>query len=442
MHTLLQKSLRTLKNEGCIALIKKACRYLQGQYRLRRAASKSVRHDNPEAAVLPSIIEPWIKQTEPIHITAVQRQNYRLNLVTDSISKDSLLGGVATALIVATAYCAKNDMELRIITRCADVEPLAYYHIIDVMGLKKPEKVTFFTDYEHMLGSGREMPLDVSDKDLFLATSWWSAAAIKKIQKRARFFYIIQEVETFFYPHGDAHLFCRQIMEDPSIDFIVNSRYLWDYFKNTCPNICEHGVSFEPAFPESLYHANIVERKTCYKLFFYARPNNPRNLFHTGILILDRAIKEGILDMDKWEICMVGANIPQNIQFTGGTKPVIYDVMSWDRYADFLRTVDLALCLMYTPHPSYPPYDAACSGSVVITNRCLNKTEIKECDNIILGKLTNLDNFMESFEKAVELSTNMEERKRNYKNSQIPRAWSTTISEVVNFMNMTEPIGE
>ena len=438
MHILLQKSLKTLQTEGFLALIKKTGRYILGQHRKRRYCI--MQQQTSGAAVLPT--DDWIRQTEPIRTVAVQRQNYRINLVTDSISKDSLLGGVATALIVPTEYCLENNVELRIITRCADAEPLAYYHILNIMGLKRPEKVSFFTDYEHMLSSGREMPLDVSDRDIFFATSWWSAAAIKKTQKRPRFFYIVQEVETFFYPHGDAHLFCKQILGDPAIDFIVNSHYLWDYFKTACPNICEHGVSFEPAFPVSFYHADTIVQKQRKKLFFYARPNNPRNLFYTGLLILNRAITEGILDMDKWEIYMIGNNIPKDIQFVGGVKPTIYDTMSWDKYAAFLRSVDLTLSLMYTPHPSYPPYDAACSGSVVLTNQCFNKTEMSECNNIILGDLTDFESFMRSFEKAVKLSEDIAARTANYKNSQIPRSWDAVLADIIDFMNTAEPIGK
>ena len=76
------------------------------------------------------------------------------------------------------------------------------------------------------------MKLEVSEKDVFLATSWWSAAAIKSCNLRSRFFWIIQEEETFFYPYGDEHLWCSELMNDSQIDFIVNTKLLFDYFKD------------------------------------------------------------------------------------------------------------------------------------------------------------------------------------------------------------------
>ena len=97
---------------------------------------------------------------------------------------------------------------------------------------------------------------------------------------------------------------------------------------------------------------------------------------------------------------------------------------------------------MYTPHPSYPPYDAACSGSVVLTNQCFNKTEMSECNNIILGDLTDFESFMRSFEKAVKLSEDIAARTANYKNSQIPRSWDAVLADIIDFMNTAEPIGK
>ena len=164
-------------------------------------------------------------------------------------------------------------------------------------------------------------------------------------------------------------------MKDGDIDFIVNSHYLFDYFAQNESVIANNGCFFEPAFPRTLFPRKGIRVKgenEKRRLFFYARPNNPRNLFGIGIELIGRAIDTGILDSDRWDIYLAGQDTPE-ISFSNGCKAINCGLMSWEEYAAFLADVDLGLCLMYTPHPSYPPYDVACSGGVVLTNRMLNK---------------------------------------------------------------------
>ncbi len=101
-------------------------------------------------------------------------------------------------------------------------------------------------------------------------------------------------------------------------------------------------------------------------------------MFLYGIDMLERAIEADILDMAHWDICCAGQDVPP-LAFSNGYEAANLGQLSWDAYANMLRDTDLTLSLMYTPHPSYPPYDAACSGSVVLSNKCLNKTEFYGC---------------------------------------------------------------
>lgn len=366
-------------------------------------------------------------RTEPLEHYNSNRKVKRINLVTDSINANLLLGGVATALIVATEFANKYHYELRIITREAVIDPEPYKFILKMNHITECEKTSFITDFEN-----EEFILDITEDDIFFATSWWSAQAIKGTTIRKRFFYIIQEVETFFYPHGVDHYLCSRIMKDENIDFIVNSHYLKDYFMEHEPNIIRNGIYFEPAFSETIYHANQFGKKDKYKLFFYARPNNPRNLYSYGVYLISQAIKQGLFPEEKWEICFAGANI-SNIQGDIDSRIKYMGQMSWKEYAMFLREVDLAISLMYTPHPSYPPYDVACSGGVVVSNQCLNKIHMEECDNIILSELEE-ESFIRNLEKGIELACDLKRREKNYKNSTIKRDWHETLQNVMEFM--------
>lgn len=351
----------------------------------------------------------------------------RLNLVTDTIESSSLLGGVATALIIATKFAEQFNYELRIITRTTTINPLNYQNIIKLNGLTLPKKVSYYSDC-----GNEDFKLELSPNDVFLATSWWSAAAIKKTSLRTRFFYILQEVETFFYPHGVEHYLCSRIMKDQNIDFIVNSHYLYDYFKVHESNIVENGICFEPAFSRELYQPGDFEKKEKYKLFFYARPNNPRNLYSYGYYLLNLAAKNGVIDSKRWEIYFAGQEI-DSVCFDSNIIVHCLGQLSWEEYTVFLRKVDLAVSLMYTPHPSYPPYDVACSGGVVVTNKCFNKVSMPECKNIIVTDLEE-DAFMDSLTKGIHLAENMFLRKENFVNSSINRVWDEALQGVLDFM--------
>ncbi len=390
----------------------------------------------PQACTQTLTVQELYKDTanpiDPIPTIIVNESAKRLNLVTDSIERESLLGGVATALIVATYFAQKNGYELRIITRRAPTNPLNYENIIRLSGISPASKVSYYSDYDRGANRDKDFRLEITPEDVFFATSWWSAAAILKTTLRKRFFYIIQEVETFFYNHGGEHALCGEIMKNENIDFIINSHYLFDYFQKNDPHIAQNGVYFEPAFPLALYQPKGFEKKSAYRLFFYARPNNPRNLFRYGIRMLDAAISRGILDTNIWEICFAGQDVGP-VRFSNGHIAKDMGQMTWQEYAGFLQTVDLALCLMYTPHPSYPPYDAACSGSVVLSNRCMNKTSFPQCANVLLTDLQE-DQFLGEMQRAIALAQDSETREKQYAQSQIPRDWKQTLERTMKFM--------
>lgn len=417
-------------------------------YRAMKNYRKEVKQGKCPAPCIPQVQTPTHIQTvapeessiplitghpiDPIMTVYTGEDTKRINLVTDSLNADSLLGGTATALICATKLAKAFGYELRIITRNADADPVAYWNNIKINGVDAPEKVSFYSDYWRKQPNSAPYKMEIGTNEVFFATSWWSATAIRATQPQSRLIYIVQEVETFFYNYGCEHLLCSRVMEDPNIDFIVNSHYLNDYFKAECPNITDHGCWFEPAFQKDFYKCKGFTKKEKYKLFFYARPNNPRNLFQIGVHLLDKAIAEGVLDTNEWDIYCVGQSAPE-LTFSNGSKSINLGQLSWEEYAEFLSDVDIGLCLMYTPHPSYPPYDVACSGGVVITNKMLNKQSFNECDNIVLIDLVE-GKSMEGFAEAIALAKDMQRRKKNYEQSRICRDWNTAMEPVISFM--------
>jgi hypothetical protein len=250
-------------------------------------------------------------------------------------------------------------------------------------------------------------------------------------------FYIIQECEPMFYPHSDDQLHVRRILADERVHFIVNSRLLFDYLVSIDEyrGVARSHVVFEPAFPVELLSPSptAFHGKDRYRLFFYARPQNPRNLFETGLGIVDDAVREGILDTNLVEICFAGSFIAP-LDLSNGYRPTFLGKMDWSDYFEFLRSVDLALALMYTPHPSYPPLDVAASGGVAITNRYANKVSLDGySSNILCFDLMDRDSIRSTVESAVALAMDPARRRTNYERSRLSRNWSESLRETVSF---------
>jgi hypothetical protein len=431
---LAKKSKHVLKEQGLGILLQRT--RFEVSRMLFGVKFEGVQLGKNDTAPVKKLLRERFINARPIEWMKIDRDAFRLNIVTDSLQKDSLFGGVATSLILATLFSNKYGMPLRIITRATSSNPRAYENLLRLMNIRKPKEVEFFSDWDSMY-SKSNLKLDISENDIFLATSWWTAEAIQSMNLRNKFFYILQEVETFFYPHGDERYRCESVLKSADINFIINSKLLNDYYKdNDFQQIHNNSIYFEPAFPErsSDSSALMQKKKSKYKLFFYARPNNARNLYFTGLKLLDEALLRGIIQKDEWEICFAGSSIDQ-IEFTNKVKPTMLGQMTWEEYGMFLKTVDLAFCLMFTPHPSYPPLDVAASGGVVITNKFDNKLTLENYSRNIICADLDIESMMQGFIQAIELAKNNEARLKNYAKNGMEQNWENALKDVFEFMN-------
>ena len=118
--------------------------------------------------------------------------------------------------------------------------------------------------------------------------------------------------------------------------------------------------------------------------FFYARPNNDRNLYWRGLEVINAAMREGVLAPDQWNFHFVGRELP-DMELPGGVRPTVWARLPWSEYAELVSRMDLGLCLMDTPHPSYPPLDLAASGAVVVTNTHGSKKSLEQWSRNIIA---------------------------------------------------------
>lgn len=344
----------------------------------------------------------------------------RITLVTDSLRSSSFFGGVATALIFAVLLSEKTGRRLRIITRTESGGKNNFLDMLDREGLV----VTNNVEFVHVDIRSDKSVANVHDDELFITTSWWTTLSVKNSVPVENIIYILQEDERMFYPHGDEHLRCTEVLRLNDINILINTKLLYDHFVNeSFDNIKENGVWFEPSFSKLSYCPDFSrESPTKLRLFFYSRPGHPRNLYVRGIEALDNAILTGAIDLDEWEIYFIGSNAGA-IEFTSGYKPVVISNMAWKDYTTFLQTVDLGLTLMYTPHPSYPPFDLAASGSVVVTNKFGNKTTLENYSSNILCSGLDVDSLTETLARGASLAKDRTLREKNYSDNDILRDW-------------------
>jgi hypothetical protein len=163
---------------------------------------------------------------------------------------------------------------------------------------------------------------------------------------------------------------------------------------------------------------------------FYARPNNPRNLFYFGLEVIETALVSGAISLDQWDIVLVGKAIPP-VVFAGGYMPKRIENLSWAEYAAFAGGVDLGLCLMSTPHPSYPPLDLAASGAVVVTNRYGNKVDMDRYSRNILCAALEVETMVAAISDGVKLATDVERRTANHQETAILSDWHKSFAEIL-----------
>lgn len=367
--------------------------------------------------------------TYPLPVYTAPGPSKRLNLVTDSISSGSLFGGVGTALILAALKAKKSGAALRIITRTQVPVEAAFTQVLACNNIRYDNNVEFV----YVPVNDDAAQLDVYEGETFLTTSWWTTACVLGSIAPSKVEYLLQEDERMFYPYGDEWVRCSEVLSRDDIRFYVNTQLLYDHLIDTgLDNLRTRAQWFEPAFPEGAFHKEEISQAAGKRrLFFYARPNNTRNLFYRGLEVLDNAISKGVIDLDRWEIVLVGKDAPL-VNLGHRVVPTVFPTMSWSEYKKFVRGVDLGFCLMSTPHPSYPPFDLASSGAVVVTNSFGNKVDLSRYSrNIVMSDL-RIDNLTDALARGLQLTEDKPARHANYRDNCILRSWEKSFQDILN----------
>ena len=242
------------------------------------------------------------------------------------------------------------------------------------------------TEFLHA-GPDRAEEVPVNDGELFVTTSWWSTRCVRPLLHPSQILYLLQEDERMFYPQGDDYLRCAETLSDPDIRFVVNSRLLFRHLTEgpgALASIAARGKLVRAGLPgvregtprsrpraesgsSSSMRGRIIQETST----------------GAGLRRSQGAIEENLLDPDHWDFHFAGKDLAP-ATLPRGVRPSITQNLPWPEYVRLIRRMDVGLCLMDTPHPSYPPLDIAASGATAVTNRHGIKQSLAQySDNII-----------------------------------------------------------
>ncbi|HLN44380.1 MAG TPA: glycosyltransferase [Candidatus Sulfotelmatobacter sp.] len=101
-----------------------------------------------------------------------------------------------------------------------------------------------------------------------------------------------------------------------------------------------------------------------FTIFFYARPEAPRNAFELGITALSR-MKQKYGELAK----IYAAGAQWNPNDYGVEKQItVLGTLPYQETATLYRKCDLGIVFMLTKHPSYLPFELMACGCPVLTN--------------------------------------------------------------------------
>lgn len=333
-----------------------------------------------------------------------------INVLLPSLKRSHMSGGPNTALILA-ALLAERGERIRMIAcdASADGEEAALYdHMDGLLGRLVSRDLIQLVD-----GFDRSKPVAIGLDDIFLATAWWTAQIAKYALANTvhnAFIYLIQDFEPILHEGGT---FQARALETYSLDHIpvINTKLLFDHLvkeeagRFADPDFAKRALWFEPALDRKFYFPKPGEAKKAKKktLLFYARPSVARrNLFELGVVALRQAVASGNINKDDWDVWAMGEKIPP-VNLGNGVFLNPLPWMTFDEYARSVRTADLMLSLMLSPHPSYPPLEMAASGNLVVTNSFSVKTSerLQSMSRNILVARPTAESIAASLEVAV-----------------------------------------
>jgi hypothetical protein len=306
-----------------------------------------------------------LPQLAPLRFQVIDRNTTCIVVFVPSLSRDTIFGGLATAIRVATEIGLTLDVQI-----CVTDE---FEHRLD-----ESDILEMISSLNLNSKSFRKMLLNVeygtvsfSEKDIFISTAWWTTAKAKQLiqttnLRTVKIYYLVQDFEPLFYAASD--LYAAALSTYHEADYlVVNSVNLAKYISHSLKLDLNPKFVFEPEYLKQDLPVRQIRstRIGALKIVVYGRPSVQRNLFLTMVNSIEGALLQ-LPDLS-CEILSVG-EIHDDLTLESGHVVKSLGKLSISEYKKLLSTADLGVSLMLSPHPSYPPLEMASAGMQVVTN--------------------------------------------------------------------------
>lgn len=358
-----------------------------------------------------------------------------LNVLQPALSRESMTGGPNT--IVNFAFrVAGNGVPVRVVTtRTGERTDPAWFrrHLAQLVGgAPWPEH------FEAVSAADPAQPLAIGCNDIFLATHWTTAQQVKHRLKEMnvrKFVYLIQDFEPGFYSWSSNYALA---LETYDLDFlpVFNGGLLADYFAQSAvgrfadPAFIGAGLVFEPAADRAVFFPAPQPHTGRRRLLFYARPTNPRNLFGLGLHSLRSVVAHPAFADADWEFQAIGGrgSLP-DLELGHGRMLRNAPWLDYAGYAELLRGADILLCLMLSPHTSYPVLEMAACGGLVVTNSfaCKTPARLRQISPNIIAARPTIEGIAAGLIDAAERAAAGYDRGAPLA---LPASWEESLGEV------------
>ena len=363
----------------------------------------------------------------------------RLNVLIPGLAMHCMSGGPNTALNLTYRMAAQGVPVRYIATGIPpDPDPAPLWdHISRLSGIADR-----LPHVEIVSGHDRSQPLVIGRDDVFFATAWWTAQMVKgalPAMRHKRFIYLIQDFEPGLHAYSTRY---AMALESYDLDYfaIVNHPLLFDYLvangvgRFRDPAMREHAVVLDPAIDRSRFFYQQRPAGRTRTLLFYARPQSAeRNLFELGIAALHVAASRGVFDGAEWEFLGIGDPFaPIALDGKREIRPLPW--MGYDEYAARMRSADILLSLMLSPHPSYPPLEMAATGGITVTNTfgCKTAERLAQISPNILAAEPTLEALVDALAAAVARCEDVAGGRQNAA-LKAPANWDESMAAVLPF---------
>ncbi|HET7060330.1 MAG TPA: glycosyltransferase [Candidatus Saccharimonadales bacterium] len=202
---------------------------------------------------------------------------------------------------------------------------------------------------------------DLPPTDIAICTFWVSAYFLLRFNQTKRKYYFIQDYEPLFYEGGSISALAEStyrfgfegIVNTPGLLRAINQRHGLK------------GVSFTPAVDSRYYYPPKTKDNKRVRIFFYARPHNPRNAFNLGVMIIKILLKRY---GKKIEVVTAGSEWKEKKFDLKGEITNLGLLKSLQEVGDLYRSCDIGFVYMLSKHPSYQPFEFMASGVATVTN--------------------------------------------------------------------------